>query len=108
MKPDKSAKKRLTALRQELKDAADKDQPPEPQNAAARARALGLALRIVTDLVAGPVVGGGIGWLIDRASGLSPIFLIIFFFLGLAAGVINVMRTARDMNRPHSHHKDQS
>jgi ATP synthase protein I len=45
------------------------------------------------------VVGGGIGWLLDRWLGTSPAFLIVFFLLGAAAGTLNVFRAAKEMNR---------
>jgi ATP synthase protein I len=40
------------------------------------------------------VMGFLVGYLLDRWLGCSPLFTIIFFFLGLAAGIINVVRTA--------------
>ena len=45
-------------------------------------------------IVAAIVVGGGIGWLVDRVSGTSPFGFIAFFLLGFVAGIINVMRAA--------------
>lgn len=59
--------------------------------------AMGYAFRIGVELVAGLVVGGGIGWLLDEALGTSPFLLILFFFLGSAAGILNVFRAARQM-----------
>src|SRR5215831_18852099 len=47
------------------------------------------------NLFAGVIVGAGIGWLIDRALGISPWGLTAFLLLGFAAGVLNVMRSAR-------------
>ena len=55
-------------------------------------------MRIGVELVAGLVVGGGIGWLLDRWLGTMPAMLILFFFLGAAAGIVNVFRTVRQMN----------
>jgi ATP synthase protein I len=54
--------------------------------------ALGMAFRIGVELVAALIVGVGIGYLIDRALGTMPAFLIVFFFLGAAAGAMNVYR----------------
>src|SRR6516225_3240918 len=50
--------------------------------------------RLSSELVAGVLVGAGIGWLIDRSLGVSPWGLIVFLLLGFAAGVLNVMRSA--------------
>jgi len=60
--------------------------------------AMGIAFRLSTELVAGVFVGAFMGWLLDSWFGTSPLFLIIFFFLGTAAGVVNVTRTAQRMN----------
>ena len=59
---------------------------------------MGIAFRLSTDLVAAVVVGGVIGWFLDRWLGTAPWLLLLFFFLGVAAGILNVMRTAREMN----------
>jgi ATP synthase protein I len=45
-------------------------------------------------LVAGVLVGAGIGWALDRVLGISPWGLIVFLLLGFAAGVVNVIRAA--------------
>lgn len=51
-------------------------------------------LRLSSELVAGVLVGAGIGWLLDRWLGISPWGLIVFLLLGFAAGILNVMRAA--------------
>jgi ATP synthase protein I len=60
---------------------------------------MGIAFRLVADLLAGVIVGGGIGWALDRVFETSPILLIVMFLLGVAAGMRNLMRTARDLNQ---------
>ena len=50
--------------------------------------------RLSTELVAGVLVGAGIGWLLDRWLGTTPWGLMVFLLLGFAAGVLNVMRAA--------------
>lgn len=63
-----------------------------------RGAALGQAFRILTELVVGVVVGGGIGWFLDRQLGTGgPWFLFVFLILGFTAGMSNVVRTARRM-----------
>ena len=63
----------------------------------------GIAFRFTTELVAALVVGGGLGWGIDWLFGhfgirTSPVFLLVFFVLGAAAGILNVMRAAKEIN----------
>lgn len=71
------------------------DQPgAESGDGAARASAMARGFRLSSELVAGVVVGAGIGWGFDRLLSTSPFGLIVFFLLGFAAGVINVMRSA--------------
>ena len=60
---------------------------------------LGLAFRIGTELVAGVAVGLGIGWGLDRWLGTGPWLMVVFFFLGSAAGILNVWRTMERMAR---------
>ncbi len=69
----------------------------QPSANAARGSAMGIAFRLSTELVAGVVVGGGIGLLLDKWLGTGPLFLLIFFFLGTAAGILNVFRTAKQL-----------
>jgi ATP synthase protein I len=70
--------------------------PSESPGADRAATASGYAkgFRLSSELVAGVVVGAGIGWFIDRWLAISPWGLIIFLLLGFAAGVLNVMRSA--------------
>jgi ATP synthase protein I len=70
--------------------------PSEVSDADRAATASGYArgFRLSSELVAGVLVGAGLGWLIDRWLGISPWGLIIFLLLGFAAGVLNVMRSA--------------
>ena len=58
------------------------------------ASAIARGFRLSTELVAGVLVGAGIGWLLDRWLGISPWGMIVFLLLGFAAGVLNVMRAA--------------
>jgi ATP synthase protein I len=50
--------------------------------------------RLSSELVAGVLVGAGIGWLIDKGLGTLPWGVFVFALLGFAAGVWNVMRQA--------------
>ena len=58
---------------------------------------MGQALRLATELVAGVVVGGFIGWALDGLFGTKPFLMLVFLLLGAAAGILNVIRTAKQM-----------
>ena len=53
---------------------------------------MALAGRVTTELVAGVVVGTFIGWALDNWLGTTPTSMVVFFFLGSAAGMMNVWR----------------
>jgi ATP synthase protein I len=55
---------------------------------------LARALRLSSEFIAGIVLGGFIGWLVDYFLGWSPWGLIVFLMLGFAAGTLNAMRSA--------------
>ena len=57
------------------------------------------AWRMVTELVAGLLLGLGIGYGLDTLFGTMPIFLILFILLGFAAGVRVMMRSAGELRR---------
>jgi ATP synthase protein I len=61
--------------------------------------AMGLGMRAASEFAAAIVVGGLIGWLLDRWLGTKPAFTIVFFMLGVAAGVWNVIRVTSPMPR---------
>jgi ATP synthase protein I len=88
---------RLTELEHRLQQAraGRDDKNPQPES---RQSQFGIAFRLVAELVAAVVVGGAIGWALDRIFRTSPVLLIVFFFFGIAAGIRNVLRAARDMN----------
>ncbi len=56
-----------------------------------------LAWRMVIELVAGLLIGFGIGYGLDTLFGTMPIFLVLFIFAGLAAGVKTMLQSAREM-----------
>jgi ATP synthase protein I len=87
---------RLQRLNEGLGRVRPAGQPSDSPDAdrAATASDYARGFRLSSELVAGVVVGAGLGWLIDRWLGTSPWGLFVFLLLGFAAGVLNVMRTA--------------
>ena len=57
-------------------------------------KGMGQAMAYATELMAGILVGGFAGYWLDRWLGTSPVFLIVLFFLGAAAGFRNILRNA--------------
>ena len=87
------AKKRGEAADKAAKDAA------ESQSMGDAGRAMSLGFRAVTELCVGLAVGTAIGWQLDAWLGTKPLLMLIFLFLGMGAGVWNVMRLANAPNK---------
>jgi ATP synthase protein I len=89
---------RLSARLARLGDRLAKRQPASEQQSRPQQgsdpSALARGFRLSTELVAGVLVGAGIGWLIDRWLGIAPWGMIVFLLLGFASGVLNVIRGA--------------
>tara|TARA_B110000211_G_scaffold194770_1_gene223101 strand:+ start:71 stop:355 length:285 start_codon:yes stop_codon:yes gene_type:complete len=60
---------------------------------------MGSAFKLGTELVAAVAVGTIIGFILDTWFDTKPWLMIIFFFLGAAAGMLNVIRTANRMQK---------
>ncbi len=66
-------------------------------DAADRPRAMGLAFRVSVELVSALAVGVGLGWAIDRWLGTGPWGMVVMFFFGAAAGMLNVYRSVQGL-----------
>ena len=86
---------RLRALEERL--AKLKGKPEEATHQESHYSQAQVAWRMVIELVAGLGIGFGIGFGLDTLFGTMPIFLIPFIFLGLAAGVKPMLRTAKEL-----------
>ena len=53
---------------------------------------LNIYYSVGTELLAGLLIGAGIGWTLDQWVNTTPLFLIIFFVLGGVAGIYNLWR----------------
>ena len=60
---------------------------------------MGNAFKLGTELVASVAVGTIIGFILDTWFDTKPWLIIIFFFLGSAAGMLNVIKTAKRMQK---------
>ena len=60
---------------------------------------MGSAFKLGTELVAAVAVGTIIGFILDSWFDTKPWLIIIFFFMGTAAGILNVIKTANRMQK---------
>ena len=98
---DRAAEQTRVADLSKRIDEFESRQQEERQHRKAQLPTGGMALagRVTTELVAGVVVGTFIGWALDNWLGTTPTLMVVFFFLGSAAGMMNVWRalTGRGM-----------
>jgi ATP synthase protein I len=60
---------------------------------------IGTALKLSTELVSAVAVGTIIGFIFDKTFGTKPWFILIFFFVGVVAGISNVIKSAKNMQK---------
>ncbi len=85
---------RLQRLGERLaRDQASRPSDGPPDSRATSASGYAKGLRLSSELVAGVVVGAGLGLLVDRWLGISPWGLIVLGMLGFAGGVLTVVRS---------------
>ena len=82
-----------------LKIAKSKIKKQVESDSEKRGSFLGSAFKLGTELVASVAVGTIIGFILDNWFDTKPWLIIIFFFLGAAAGILNVIRTANRMQK---------
>ena len=90
--PKETLKTRLEIAKNKIskKSLYKNDQPPS---------SIGTALKLSTELVSAVAVGTIIGFILDKTFGTKPWLILIFFFVGVVAGIINVFRSAKNMQK---------
>jgi len=91
--------KDLKEISTRLKIAKKKIKKIKKENGSSNAASLGKALKISTELVASVVVGSTIGFLLDNWFDTKPLLTICFFIVGVAAGILNVFKSAKKMQK---------
>ena len=91
--------KDLKEISTRLKIAKKNINKNKDKSAGVNAASFGKALKISTELVASVVVGATIGFLLDNWFDTKPLLIICFFFMGVAAGILNVFRSAKKMHK---------
>ena len=82
-----------------LKIAKSKIRKQVQSDSEKRGSFMGSAFKLGTELVAAVAVGTIIGFILDSWFDTKPWLIIIFFFLGAASGMLNVIRTANRMQK---------
>ena len=86
---------RIARARGQVEREAGEGQP----NAARDMTGLSRGLRLGTEFIAAILVGAGIGYLLDQWLKTSPWLMLVMLLVGFAAGVLNVTRSAAQMNK---------
>lgn len=90
-------KERLAKLDERINQLKGANEPkPHQEEHYSQAQ---MAWRMVTELVAGLAIGFGIGYGLDILFGTKPWLMVLFIFLGFAAGVQTMMRTAAEIQK---------
>jgi ATP synthase protein I len=87
----------LSALDAKLKAARERNQGPGEKagSQGAGQSSSGYGFRLSMELIASLLAGLGLGWAIDWLVGSRPLFMLVFMFLGLGAGIYNVIRMSK-------------
>jgi ATP synthase protein I len=94
---DPDQRKRLAELEKRIDAFKAKDAPkPHQEEHYSQAQ---LAWRMVIELVAGLMIGFGMGYGLDWLLGTMPVFLVLFTFLGFAAGIKTMLRSAEEIQK---------
>ena len=92
MKNFKEISTRLEIAKKNIKKNVQKNQ-------SSNAASLGKALKISTELVAAVGVGATLGVILENWFDTRPWLTISFFFMGVAAGILNVIKSAKNMHK---------
>ena len=91
--------KKFSELSTRLKIAKKKANKNSVTDNKKNTSSLGTALKLSTEMVAAVFVGSTIGFILDNSFDSKPWLTIIFFFIGAAAGILNVIRSAKLMQK---------
>ena len=85
-------KTRLEIAKKKISDNKNK-------NSDKKTSLIGIAFKMSTELVAAVLVGSIIGFIFDSWFGTKPWLIITFFFVGVIAGILNVIKSAKNMQK---------
>ena len=85
-------KTRLKIAKNKIKKKTDQNKQDQRSN-------IGEAFKMSTELVSAVAVGTIIGFILDKWFGTKPWLILTFFFVGVIAGIMNVIRTAKKIQK---------
>ena len=88
----------LKDLDSRIKAARGKEDLEPPSHGRGTQSGLGQCMRIGIEMVVSVAVGAGLVYFIDSWAGTGPLFMILFLFLGFAAGIMNVLRLVKGLD----------
>ena len=91
--------KTIKEISARLRIAKNKAHGTDQENKNANTRYLGSAFKISTEFVAAVAVSSTIGFILDNLFDTKPWLIIFFFIIGVAAGMLNVIRSAKMMQK---------
>lgn len=97
--PEPTDADRLKALEARIAAAKAKEDAPEIPHQEEHHSQAQLAWRMVMELVAGLLIGFGMGYGLDLLLGTGPWLMIVFIFLGFAAGVKSMIASAGQVTK---------
>jgi ATP synthase protein I len=89
--------RRVDQLGDKLKRAEAQHDTGRRGGDALQGRGMAYGFRMSSELVGAIVVGGLIGYALDRWLGTTPWLFLVFFVLGFAAGILNILRAYQQM-----------
>tara|TARA_Y100000590_G_scaffold468240_1_gene650260 strand:+ start:14278 stop:14586 length:309 start_codon:yes stop_codon:yes gene_type:complete len=89
--------KKLEDIRKKIDDYKLNHAHQKETNQIKRGRQISIALRLSTELIIATIVGGVLGWYIDKWLETKPIFFLIFLILGIISGVMTAIKTAQQL-----------
>tara|TARA_B100001027_G_scaffold150840_1_gene105829 strand:- start:63 stop:338 length:276 start_codon:yes stop_codon:yes gene_type:complete len=90
--PNEDFKTRLRIAKQKSKVKNDQIKDKQQSN-------IGQAFKLSTELVSAVAVGTIIGFILDKWFGTKPWLILVFFFIGVIAGIMNVIKSAKKLQK---------
>ncbi len=99
-------KANLDDLGTRVSAARKANEPETSKGGLNEATTYGIATRLVAELIAGLLIGVFAGWYLDQLFNTKPWLMIVFIIIGAAAGIMNVMRAAKQLMPESTHDED--